>query len=41
MVTAKIHAEKHRLYKGDIGPVLTAIKVEKNVEPANPDVAEF
>ena len=41
MVTAKISAEKHRLYKGDIGPVLTAITVEKNAEPANPDVAEF
>ena len=41
MVTAKIHAEKHRLYKGDIGPVLTAISVEKNAVPADPDVAEF
>ena len=41
MVTAKISAEKHRLYRGDIGPVLTAISVEKNAEPANPDVAEF
>ena len=41
MVTAKVSAEKHRLYKGDIGPVLTAISVEKNAEPANPDVAEF
>ena len=41
MVTAKISAEKHKLYKGDIGPVLTAIQVEKNAEPANPDVAEF
>ena len=41
MVTAKINAEKHRLYKGDIGPVLTAISVEQNAEPANPDVAEF
>ena len=41
MVTAKISAEKHRLYKGDIGPVLTAITVEKNAVPANPDVAEF
>jgi len=41
MVTAKISAEKHRLYKGDIGPVLTAIEVVKGVEPANPDVAEF
>ena len=41
MVTAKISAEKHRLYKGDIGPVLTAIEVVKGAEPANPDVAEF
>jgi len=41
MVTAKISAEKHRLYKGDIGPVLTAIEVVRDVEPANPDVAEF
>ena len=41
MVEAKITAEKHKLYKGDIGPVLTAISVETGVEPANPDVAEF
>ena len=41
MVTAKISAEKHKLYKGDVGPVLTAIEVVKGVEPANPDVAEF
>ena len=41
MVTAKVSAEKHRLYKGDIGPVLTAIEVVKNAEPAVPDVAEF
>ena len=41
MVTAKISAEKHKLYRGDIGPVLTAIEVVKGVEPANPDVAEF
>ena len=41
MVTAKISAEKHKLYRGDIGPVLTAIEVVKNAEPANPDVAEF
>ena len=27
MVEAKISAEKHRLYKGDLGPVLTAISV--------------
>ena len=41
MVTAKIGAEQHKLYKGDIGPVLTAISVEKNAVPAVPDVAEF
>ena len=41
MVKAKISAEKHRLYKGDIGPVLTAIEVIKGAEPADPDVATF
>lgn len=41
MVTAKISAEKHKLYKGDVGPVLTALKVEKNAPPAEPDVATF
>ena len=41
MVTAKIASEKHPLYKGETGPVLTAIRVEKNAEPANPDVATF
>jgi len=41
MVTAKIAAEKHALYHGEIGPVLTAISVERNAEPADPDVATF
>ena len=41
MVTAKVKAEKHRLYKGDIGPVLTALEVIKGAEPAEPDVATF
>ena len=41
MVTAKIAAEKHPLYKGEIGPVLTALKVVKGAEPAEPDVATF
>ena len=41
MVTAKITAEKHKLYKGDIGPVLTAIRVETGAEPADPDYATF
>ncbi len=41
MVTAKISAEKHPLYKGDLGPVLTAIRVDRDAEPADPDVATF
>ena len=41
MVTATISAEKHKLYKGDIGPVLTAIEVVKGATPADPDVATF
>ena len=41
MVTAKVTAEKHKLYKGDMGPVLTAIRVEKGAEPAIPDVCTF
>ena len=40
-VTAKVSAEKHPLYKGEIGPVLTAEKVERNVSAAKPDVATF
>ena len=41
MVTAKITAEKHRLYKGELGPVLTAIEVVKGAEAAKPDVCTF
>ena len=41
MVTAKISAEKHKLYKGELGPVLTAIEVVKGAQPAEPDVATF
>ena len=41
MVTAKINAEKHRLYKGDVGPVLTALEVTTGATPADPDVATF
>ena len=41
MVTAKISAEKHLLYKGEIGPVLTALRVETGAEPADPDVCTF
>lgn len=41
MVTAKISAEKHPLYKGEVGPILTALEVVKGAQPANPDVATF
>ncbi len=41
MVTAKITAERHPLYKGELGPVLTALTVETGAEPAQPDVATF
>lgn len=40
-VKATVSAEKHPLYKGEIGPVLTALEVVRNVPPANPDVATF
>ncbi len=40
MVTARISAEKHSLYHGELGPVLTALNVTP-AEPANPDVATF
>ena len=41
MVTAKITAEKHPLYKGEVGPMLAALQVVKGAEPADPDVATF
>ena len=41
MVTARVSAEKHKLYKGDIGPVLTALQVVKGAEPDVPDVCTF
>ncbi len=40
MVTAKVSAQKHPLYKGDVGPVLTALRVE-SAQSAEPDVATF
>ena len=40
MVEAKITAEKHPLYHGDLGPVLTAIHVEK-AAPAVEEVCAF
>ena len=40
MVTATIEAEKHYLYQGEKGPVLTAISVEP-AEAAVPEVCTF
>ncbi|MBE6986116.1 MAG: outer membrane insertion C- signal [Ruminococcaceae bacterium] len=40
MVTAKITAEKHPLYHGELGPVLTALEVLP-AEPAEQDVTTF
>ena len=40
MVTARISAEKHNLYHGELGPVLTAVSVVP-ADPAEPDVATF
>ncbi|MGM9668994.1 MAG: hypothetical protein ACI3VZ_04475 [Faecousia sp.] len=40
MVTATVSAERHSLYKGDLGPVLTALRVDPAL-PADPDVATF
>ena len=40
MVEATISAEKHPIYQGELGPVLTAISVEK-AEPAAEEVATF
>ena len=38
MVTATVAAERHPLYQGELGPMLTALEVTP-AEPANPDVA--
>lgn len=40
-VTAKVTAEQHPLYKGELGPVLTALSVQRKVPAAEPDVASF
>ncbi len=40
LVTAKISSQKHPLYQGETGPVLTAVSVEQTV-PAEKEVAEF
>ena len=39
-VTARVAAQKHRLYKGELGPVLTAMEVTP-AQPAEPDFATF
>ena len=40
MVEATVSAEKHPLYQGELGPVLTAVQVEK-AEKAEQEVATF
>jgi hypothetical protein len=40
-VTAKISAEKHPLYHGELGPVLTALEVVKGAQPAEQEVCTF
>ena len=39
-VKASISVQKHPLYQGELGPVLTALSVEK-AEPAAQEVATF
>ena len=39
-VKATVAAEKHMLYQGELGPVLTALEVT-DAQPADPDVATF
>ena len=41
MVKARIKAENHVLFKGELGPVLTAISIQTGAEPAKPEVATF
>ena len=41
MVQATISAEKHPLYHGEKGPILTAIDLRTDVEPAKEDVVTF
>ena len=40
MVTATVSAQKHPLYQGELGPVLTALRVEAT-EPAEEEVTAF
>ena len=40
LITAKISAEKHPLYQGGVGPILTALSVEA-CSPAEQEVVTF
>lgn len=40
-VTAKVSVEKHPLYKGDVGPILTAITVTENAPVPQQEVVTF
>ena len=41
MVTARIAAQKHPLYQGELGPVLTALEVTTGAAPAVDEVCTF
>jgi len=41
MVQATVHAERHSLYKGELGPVLNAVRIITDAPPAAQDVATF
>ena len=41
LLQAKISAEKHSLYGGEIGPILTAVDLRTNTAPAVEEVATF
>ena len=41
MVEAVIKVQKHRLFQNELGPILTATKVQLNAAPALEDVATF
>ena len=40
-VTAKISAEPHALYQGDVGPILTCLELTKDAVPAAPEFCTF
>lgn len=41
VVAATVSVQRHRLFNGQKGPILTAVSITTDVEPAQPDVATF